>query len=101
MWILSKDRTCMINTDTVDSIYSVTTGVRARFARANKDLTIGEYESKETAKTAVEMVHESLRVERATFTMPNDEQVRAFQVAMPFKRQRSETGKKTVRRGGS
>ena len=101
MWILSKDKRCMVNSDTVDSIYTVTTGIRVRFARANKDLTIGEYESSHTAKHVLEALHDALRLGR-DFKMPDDRQAEAlFSVADTTEKQRAANGKKTVRRGGS
>lgn len=102
MWILSKDKQCIVNADTIDSFYTVQTGVRARFARANKDLTIGEYDSKQYATQALCMIHKSLSLRADVFKMPDDETARADFVATHAEtKDRSANGKKTVRRGGS
>lgn len=101
MWILSKDKQCMVNSDTVESIYTVTTGVRVRFTSPNKDLTIGEYGSIQIAKRVLEALHEALRLGR-DYKMPDDEHAETlFSVVDTTEKQRAANGKKTVRRGGS
>lgn len=101
MWILSKNKQCMVNSDTADSIYTVSTGIRVRFARSNKDLTIGEYESIQIAKRVLEALHEALRLGR-DYKMPDDEHAETlFSVVDTTEKQRAANGKKTVRRGGS
>lgn len=101
MWILSKDKRCMVNSDTVDSIYIVTTGIRVRFARANKDLTIGEYENSQIARFVLSSLHDAMRLGKG-FKMPDDEYAKAlFSVVNTTEKERAANGKKTVRRGGS
>ena len=101
MWILSKDRQCMVNSDAADSIYTVKTGIRVRFARANKDLTLGEYGSAQTAKFVLESLHNAMRLGK-DFKMPDDQHAEAlFLVVNATEKARADNGKKTVRRGGS
>ena len=102
MWVISKDKKCVVNSDAIDSFYSVTTAVRARFARANKDLTLGEYPSSELAIQALCMVHRALATRADAVEMPNNERVQAAYIqACPNVKDRAADGKKTVRRGGS
>lgn len=77
MWILSKNKQCTVNSDTADSIYTVSTGIRVRFARSNKDLIIGEYGSSQIAKRVLEALHEALRLGR-DYKMPDDEHAEAL-----------------------
>lgn len=101
MWILSKDKQCMINSDTADSIYTVTTGIRVRFTRTNKDLTIGEYESSQIARLVLESLHNAMRLGKG-FKMPDDRHAETLcSVVNATEKERAANGKKTVRRGGS
>lgn len=101
MWILHKDKQCAVNTDHVDCIYVVTTGVRARFASHNKDLTLGEYESGQMARAVLESVYGAMS-RGVDYKMPDDEHAKAALSAVNLAgKQRAADGKKTVRRGGS
>lgn len=102
MWILSKDKRSLYNSDSIDNLYCVSTGVRARFAGAGKDLTLGEYDSSESANQALCLVFKAFYAGTSAYQMPDDERVRAAMIAdNPAGKERAADGKKPIRRGGS
>ena len=102
MWILSKSKQCLVNSDTIDRIYQVSSCLRACFARTNGDATLGKYESEYAAIQALKLLTEAMRAGVPAYQMPDDERIRAAMIAdSPAGKERAADGKKTVRRGGS
>ena len=65
MWILSKAGEALYNMDKVVNFYVVEGGidsaVRARFSDGQKDLTIGNYNTRTEAETAIRYVYDCIR----------------------------------------
>lgn len=104
MWILSKAGEALYNMDKVVNFYVVEctrdSAVRARFSDGQKDLTIGKYNTCTEAETAIRYVYDCIRQNYPAIQLPPEEKIEMLRRPLEMK-DRSATGKKTVRRGGS
>lgn len=102
MFIVSKDRTTIVNVDQITAMYISTDGYSIRVEVQNgKPWNIGRYDSQEETREAIQMITNKLRLSKDTIAlMPDADQIKAV-LALKDQRCHHITGKKTKGHGGS
>lgn len=100
MYIVSKDKNCIINTELITSIYIGADGctIKADFGNG-KGCQIGRYFSEKESQIAIETVASSMGKNEVCF-MPEDNAVKA-KINLGEQKQHHISGKKTKGHGGS
>lgn len=104
MWLISKDGQGLYNLNGVANLYfvggSMDVAVRVSFAGAQKDLTVGLYDSTMQAKAAIRYVFDAITRGAKSVELPDEDTIEQLTRVHEMK-SRAANGKKTVRRGGS
>lgn len=100
MWILSEDTKSLFNTDNIVDIYITPSSDAIKVALSgHPDLTLGEYGNKEATTFVFGQISVALMDGCKMYNMPPKEQI--FRRFATEEKQRSLSGKKPNRRGGS
>lgn len=102
MYIVRKNKTLILNLNTVNSIYVGECGKIRYISNDGKSYCLDSYSTSECAELAMQILSQKMASSSATaiIEMPSDEEV---EVKSRYNEQRNKSanGKKTVRRGGS
>lgn len=107
MWILSKNGKELYNLDHIANLYlppdigNKGPAVKCSFSDCSKkDLTLGTYNASDQAISAIRYVYDALARGAGIIQMPDEDKLSVLGRVYETK-ERSATGKKSVRRGGS
>ena len=102
-WIMSKDKSSLINTNHISCMYITADGrcVRAITGVTDKSYRMADYATYTETATALEMIYKILGRDQSC-VFPDDEEVQAkVRLVSDNFNKFSQNGKKPVRRGGS
>ncbi len=101
MWIVSKDKKSIVNSDYVETFFIGADGntIKANFANSNKGCQIAQYSTILETETALEMLAKAIS-EKTSIAMPTTKEIQG-KMAENEARWHHATGKKTKGHGGS